>query len=110
MKLTNPTRNLASFNQVKEDPAVVQALAEAAKKEGISSSEALRQIIAGYLANPFPFVQTKYRHKKTDVWSNIRSDKETVDRFTRHAEMHGVSVAEALRQCVRNYLYPRNPV
>lgn len=92
------------FNQVRETPAVVKALADEASNVGISATEALRQIIAGYLANPFAFAPGISKGRKSAVWDNIKSDPATIEAFTRLATEHGVSVAEGIRQCVRGYL------
>lgn len=76
-------------------------MAEVAEAAGITSTEALRLVIANYLVKPFPF---KPESMKTGVWAKLRTDRATVDAFTEHAQAHGVSVAEGIRQCVRRFL------
>lgn len=89
------------FPTVRDTPEVVEALAAVAHAAGITSTEALRLAIAHYLAKPFPF---KHEDKKSGVWAKFRTDGATVDAFTAHAQAHGVSVAEGIRQCVRKFL------
>lgn len=106
MKLKAPKPKPAKplFNQVRETPAVVKALADEANAVGIPSTEALRQIIADYNANPFTFDRRRSLGRKSGVWDNIKSDQTTIDTFTAHTARHGISVAEGIRQCVRRYL------
>lgn len=83
---------------------MVQALAQEAAAVGITATEALRQIVVDYNARPWPFRPRSPNADKTAVWANIASDQPTIDKFTRHAKRHGVSVAEGIRQCVQKFL------
>lgn len=104
LKASPPSRPRPVFVQIRETPEVVKSLADEAASAGIVSTEALRQIIADYNAHPFEFAPPIRAGRKTHLWSNIKSDQATVDTFTAHARRQGVSVAEAIRQCVRRYL------
>lgn len=94
----------AVLTQVREDPAVIAALGVEAERAGIASTEAIRQLIDGYLADPWKFQPRTMSDTKTGTWSAIKVSDQVVQDFTLCAERGGVSVAEAVRQIVRRYL------
>lgn len=97
-------RGSAVLTQVREDPAIIAALASEAERAGITSTEAIRQLIDNYLANPWYFKPRAASDAKTGIWSAIKMPDMVIRDFTAHAERGGVSVAEAVRQVVRRYL------
>lgn len=97
-------RGSAVLTQVREDPAIIAALSREAARAGITSTEAIRQLIDGYLANPWDFKPRAASKAKTGVWSAIKAPEQVIQDFSAQAERCGVSAAEGVRQVVRIYL------
>ncbi len=107
MRLRPRPTSKASPHQVREVPEVAQALAIQAAAAGVSTAEALRQIVAHYNARPWPFQPARRGATKSTqlgYYAILPEDQRALAAFQRHARKHGVSWTEGLRQCVRRYL------
>ena len=108
MKLiTPPKQNRLAPLVIRETPDLATAFVLHAASSGVSTCEALRQIVAHYNAKPWRFKKERTPGTKSARWgyyASHRSQKDALAVFQKHATKHGVSWAEALRQCVRKHL------
>jgi hypothetical protein len=92
---------------VRDTPDIFQALGAHSEAVGVSTSEVLRQIVAHYNAKPWRLKEKATRGVKSARWgyyANHFDERDALTVFQKHATKHGVSWAEALRQCVRKHL------
>ena len=93
LKPRQPKPPIPLIQQVRETPEVVQALGEEAEAVGISSTEALRQILRAFVDKPWTLSEGKTPGRKTAAWANIKAPQELVDAFTHHTDTAGISAA-----------------
>ena len=91
---------LAVLPKVRERQDVVDALSDAAKTAGITESEALRQLLNAYLAQPFHMGQAS-KGNLDGTLAPCRVSNALLVGVQRHARYAGVSVSELIRQVVR---------
>lgn len=90
----------AVLPKVRERQEVVDALSEAARAAGITDSEAVRQLLEGYLREPFTLAPAT-TGALDGILAPCRANKPLVVGIQRHAKKAGVSVSEIIRQVVR---------
>lgn len=101
---TNPKKS-ANLPMVRGSDKDYRALAKQAMKAGITPSEAIRQLLAAYLVNPFKLSSQDLTDGLKDRhWAPLRAQAALVAGITKAAQKAGVSVGEAIRQIVRNHL------
>jgi hypothetical protein len=91
---------------VRENPLVLDALAKEAKAKGVSTYEAVRQLVRGFVADPFP-LSTDFEAPKSSAYGAIRCDKTVVDAFRALATEQGLSCSDAMRAVVHHFLRNR---
>ena len=98
-------RELGTLPLVREDPEVVQRLADVADKAGVSSPEAIRQLLAAYVARPYDLEKLPVaRRGLTSRLGPVKLDAAVLEGFKRHAEDAELSMGEAVRRVVRRFL------
>ena len=90
----------AVLPKVRERQDVVDALSEAAKAADITDSEALRQLLDAYLAQPFLIAEATKGNLDATL-APCRVSNALLVGVQRHARISGVSVSELIRQVVR---------
>ena len=98
-------RELGTLPVVREDPDVVQRLGETADKAGVSSPEAIRQLLAAYVARPYDLEKLPIaRRGLTSRLGPVKLDAGVLKAFQAHAEDAELSMGEAVRRVVRRFL------
>lgn len=93
----------ATLPKVRESKAVMGALAKLAKQSGVSESEAVRQLLVGYLKNPVE-IQGASDVPRDGYLPPCRASEELLASLRLHAQIMGVSMSEVIRQAVRRGL------
>lgn len=93
----------ATLPKVRESKAVLAALAKLAKSAGVSESEAVRQLLVGYLKNPVG-IQGANGVPRDGYLPPCRASEELLASLRLHAQTMGVSKSEVIRQAVRRGL------
>lgn len=98
-------RELGTLPLVREAPDLVQRLADTAAKAGVSSPEAIRQLLAAYVARPYDLEKLPVaRRGLTSRLGPVKLDAAVLEGFQRHAEDAELSMGEAVRRVVRRFL------
>ena len=99
------TTKSARLPMVRGSEADYKALKKQATNAGITPSEAIRQLLDVYLAEPFKLSSQDLTDGMKDRhWAPLRAEAALVAGITKAAQKAGVSVGEAIRQIVRNHL------
>lgn len=95
-----------SVPQVRELHIHLEALGAKAQQAGITTVEALRQLIAHYVDNPYPLDREKVYigGRGTGVTATFHMDGATYCRFLELIEHQGVTFPNAVRQLIRRFL------
>lgn len=101
--LTKPSPP-ASLPLVRENKTILARLSELSAQVGITDAEAIRQILAAFLANPQPIQDEPGALPLDGYLAPVRLDALLLDRIHAHATREGVGVGAVVRQAVRVHL------
>lgn len=105
MAFKTTTTKSARLPMVRGSEADYRALSKQSKKAGITTSEAIRQLLTGFLTQPFSLISEMLTDGAKDRnWAPLRAEPALVASITKAANKAGVSVGEAIRQIVRKHL------
>lgn len=92
--------------QVRELTTHLEALNAKAQEAGVTTAEALRQIVAHFVENPFPLDAEKLYvgYRDSRALSSFHMDPATLGRFLENIERQGVTFPNAVRQLIRRFL------
>lgn len=103
MKLTSKPA-MGRHPTVRETAATVKHFRKHCDGLGITVSDGLRQLIAGYLARPFKVKPGRRGEGREAILGTPHDRVDNIEALAKHAKRMGVSTGQIIRELVRRHL------